>query len=276
MYRTTLDEYAEKWREFFTFRREDGILEIAMHSDGGPCRWGLEVHRALIPAFADVHHDPGNECVIFTGTGDSFLAPSDDESWARNGFEGEFGFDQGYDVFYADQTKEPFALLNLEIPVISAINGPILMHHELGLINDIVLCSDNTIFREGHFSYMGIVPGDGVQIVFRELLGINRSRYFLYTGQKITAARALELGLVGEVLPQDELLDRAWEIARTVFMTKDRIQRRLSRSLFVQPWRELFTRELGHGMALEAWACHSYWPMTRRDDIDDDSQQRRP
>jgi enoyl-CoA hydratase/carnithine racemase len=125
-----------------------------------------------------------------------------------------------------------------------------------------VLCSDNTFFREGHFSYMGIVPGDGVHIVFRELLGLNRGRYFLYTGQKIDAREALALGVVGEVLPEDRLLDRAWEIARDVFMSKDRIQRRLSRALFIQPWREMFTRELGHGMALESWACHSYWPMT--------------
>jgi enoyl-CoA hydratase/carnithine racemase len=262
MYRTSLDEYSEKWRDFFHFRRDGGILEVRMHSDGGPCRWGLEIHRALIPAFADIHHDPDNECVILTGTGDSFLALSDEESWARNGFRSRFGHEQGYDIFYFDQTKEPFALLNLEIPVISAINGPLLMHHELGLLNDIVLCSDNTVFREGHFSYMGIVPGDGIHIIFRELLGLNRGRYFLYTGQKIEANEAQALGLVGEVLPQDQLLDRAWEIARNVFMSKDRIQRRLSRSLFIQPWRELFTRELGHGMAVESWACHSYWPMT--------------
>jgi enoyl-CoA hydratase/carnithine racemase len=262
MYRTSLEEYSEKWRDFFRFRREDGILEVQMHSDGGPCRWGLEIHRALIPAFADIHHDPDNECVILTGTGDSFLALSDEESWTRNGFRSRFGYQQGYDIFYSDQTKEPFAILNLEIPVISAINGPILMHHELALLNDIVLCSDNTIFREGHFSYMGIVPGDGVNIVFRELLGLNRGRHFLYTGQKIDAAEALSLGLVGEVLPQDQLLARAWEIARKVFMSKDRIQRRLARSLLIQPWRELFTKELGHGLALESWACHSYWPMT--------------
>lgn len=262
IYRTFLDDYAEKWTDNFHFHREDGILELRLHTNGGACQWGLEVHRALIPLFADIHHDPENECLIFTGSGDSFLAEFDDDSWTRHGFRGKFDHHLGYDIFYRDQTKEPFALLNLEIPVIAAVNGPLLVHSELALVNDIVLCSANTVFQDPHFSKMGIVPGDGCQIVFRELLGPNRARYFLYTGQTIDAQQALNLGLVGEVLPEDQLLDRAWDLARNLFMTKNRIQRRLSRAVFVQPWREIFTRELPYGMALESWASHAYWPMT--------------
>src|SRR5262249_60490307 len=90
MYRTYLEDYAETWREYFFFKREDGILEIRMHTDGGPCKWDLELHRVLIPAFADIHHDPDNECLILTGTGDSFLAEFDDASWDRNGFREPF------------------------------------------------------------------------------------------------------------------------------------------------------------------------------------------
>ena len=232
-----------------------------MHSEGGACRWDLELHRAFIPVFADIHHDPENECVILTGTGDSFLASFDDRSWDRNGFRGEFGHEHGYDLFYVDQTKEPFALLNLEIPVIAAINGPLFIHAELALLNDIVLCSDNTTIKDGHFANIGIVPGDGVHTLFRELLGHVRGRYFLLTGQTIGAEEALRLGLVSEVLPLPKLLDRAWEIARTLFMTRDRIQRRITRAVFIQPWRELFTRELAFGQGFESWACHSYWPF---------------
>jgi enoyl-CoA hydratase/carnithine racemase len=93
------------------------------------------------------------------------------------------------------------------------------------------------------------------------LLGHNRGRYFLLTGQTLDAAEALRLGLVSEVLPQDKLLERAWEIARKLFMTKNRIQRRVTRAVFIQPWRELFTRELAFGQGLESWACHAYWPF---------------
>src|SRR5689334_21761593 len=121
MYRTHLEEYAERWQEYFVFKREGGILEVRMHSDGGPVRWDLELHRALIPAFLDIHFAPENEVVILTGTGDSFLATFDEESWTVNDFRTSFDFRHCYDVFYVDQTKEPFSILNLEIPIISAI-----------------------------------------------------------------------------------------------------------------------------------------------------------
>src|ERR1700742_1346105 len=128
MYRTELSEYAEKWSEYFTMRREDGILEVRMHTDGGPAKWGLELHRAFIPAFADIGHDPENECVIFSGTGDTFLSSMDPIGWERAGFTEKYSFDRGYDYWYADQVHEPFALLNLEIPIIGAINGPFFIH----------------------------------------------------------------------------------------------------------------------------------------------------
>lgn len=264
LYRTYLDEYSVKWAEYFKFKREDGILQVQMHSNGEDCRWDLEIHRAFIPAFADIHHDPENECVILTGTGDTFLASFDDEGWTRQGGRGEFTFPIGYDMFFVDQTKEPFALLNLEIPVIAAVNGPLFIHAELALLNDIVVCSDNTTIQDTHFSNSGVVPGDGVHTLFRELLGHVRGKYFLYTGQTLDAQDALRLGLVSEVVPQDKLIERAWEIARKM-MSRDRIQRRLTRHVFIQPWRELFTKELSFGQGLESWACHSFWPLKNPD-----------
>lgn len=261
MYRTYFDDYAERWSEFFTMRREDGIIEVRMHTQGGPAKWGLEIHRALIPALADVGHDPENECVIFSGTGDTFLSSMDPVGWERRGFTEKYTFDRGYDYWYYDQVHEPFALLNLEIPVIGAINGPFFIHQELALVNDIVICSESTTMTDGHYTGMGIVPGDGVQTLYRELLGHNRGKYLLLTGKSIDAQEMLRLGLVGEVVPDDQLLDRAWEIAREVFMARARSHRRMTRALFVQPWRELFTKELPGGMAQECWATHGYWPL---------------
>src|SRR5262249_40527035 len=114
----------------------------------------------------------------------------------------------------------------------------------------------------------GIVPGDGVQTLFRELMGANRAKWFLLTGQKITAQEMLALGLVGEVVPDGRLLDRAWELARGVFMKRSRSHRRMTRALLVQPWREKLIRELPMGMAMECWATHEYWPLTAKKDYD--------
>ena len=268
MYRTRLEEYADKWADYFTMRREDGIIEIRMHTDGAEAEWGLELHRALIPALADVAHDPDNECVIFTGTGKSFLSSMNAEGWKRTGFDKPYDFTKGYNFWYQDQVHEPFALLNLEIPVIAAVNGPFFIHQELALVNDIVICSESTTMADGHYTGMGIVPGDGVQTLFRELMGVNRAKYFLLTGQVMTAQELLALGLVGEVVPDNRLLDRAWELARTIFMKRTRSHRRMTRALLVQPWRELLIRELPFGMAMECWATHDYWPLADTEGYD--------
>lgn len=263
MFGSRLEDYAEKYKEFFIFKRDKGILEARFHTDGGPMRWNLEAHRGIIPAMFDINNDTENECLILTGTGNSFLAEFDVESWKRHRFHEPFGAYHAYDIFYKDQTREPFALLNLQIPVVCAVNGPSIVHAELALLNDIVIASENTHFYEGHWDGLGIVPGDGVHTLFRELLGPNRGRYFLLMGQKIEAREALSLGLIGEVLPEDKLLSRAWEIAEKVFMSKNRIQRRITRSLLIQPWRELFTKELFSGMAHESLACYDFWPMSK-------------
>lgn len=275
MYRTHLEEYGEKWADYFAMRREDGILEVRMHTSGGPAEWGLELHRAFIPAFADIGHDPDNECVIFTGTGNAFLSAMDAEGWVRNGFDKPYDFQLGYDFWYKDQVHEPFALLNLEIPVIGAINGPFFIHQELALVNDLVICSESTTMADGHYTGMGIVPGDGVQTLFRELMGTNRAKWFLLTGERIDAKEMLSLGLVGEIVPDNKLLDRAWELARSVFMKRSRSHRRMTRALLVQPWREKLIRELPMGMAMECWATHEYWPLTAKKYYDMSKLQER-
>ena len=99
------------------------------------------------------------------------------------------------------------ALLDIEVPVVAAINGPASVHAELALLSDIVIASDDSYLQDApHFRY-GTVPGDGVQAIWPLLLGPNRGRFFLLTGQRISAIEAQQLGVVAEVHPRSELLD---------------------------------------------------------------------
>jgi len=106
-------------------------------------------------------------------------------------------------------------LLNIEIPVISAINGPAWRHSEIPLLCDIVLAAETAQFQDSAHFTSEVVPGDGMHIVYPLLLGMNRGRYFLMTGQTLDAAEALRLGLVAEVLPPDKLMARAWSSPRS-------------------------------------------------------------
>lgn len=141
-------------------------------------------------------------------------------------------------------------LLDIEVPMISAVNGPALRHSELPLLCDIVLAAEEAAFQDsGHF-VSDLVPGDGVHIVYPMLLGLNRGRYFLLTGQTIGSREALELGLVSEVMPRGDLLPRARTLAGGLARQSDLVLRytRVSTTQYIK--RQLHDL-LGYGLALE-------------------------
>jgi enoyl-CoA hydratase/carnithine racemase len=144
-------------------------------------------------------------------------------------------------------------LLNIEVPMIGAVNGPALRHSELPLLCDIVLAAEDASFQDaGHFGG-GLVPGDGVHAIYPLLLGLNRGRYFLLTGQTISATEAQTLGLVNEVLPRGKLLARAWALAEQL-ARQPTLQLRYSRVVFTEYIKRQMQDLLGYGLALEGMA----------------------
>ena len=134
--------------------------------------------------------------------------------------------------------------------MISAINGPALRHSELPLLCDIVLASQDVAFQDsGHFTN-GLIPGDGMHVIMPILLGLNRGRYFLFTGQTIHADQALELGMVSEVLPKEDLLPRAWALAEQLTQESPLVLR-YTRVLMTQYIKRAMHDLLGYGLALE-------------------------
>ena len=144
-------------------------------------------------------------------------------------------------------------MLNIEVPVISAINGPAWRHSEIPLLCDIVLAADTAQFQDSAHFASDVVPGDGMHIVYPLLLGMNRGRYFLMTGQTLDAAEALRLGLVAEVLPPDKLLARAWALAEEL-TRKPTLLLRYTRLLFTEYLRRQMHDLLGYGLAMESLA----------------------
>src|SRR5258707_7011700 len=104
-------------------------------------------------------------------------------------------------------------ILDIEVPRIPAPNGPVLLHSKYALLSDIVVATPETVFQDKpHFDF-GIVPGDGVNLLWPEVIGSVRGRYFILTRQKLDAQTAKDWGVVNEILPPDRLLTRAHEIA---------------------------------------------------------------
>ena len=238
-----LDQYADKYQTIRMERRQ-GILQMTFHTNGGPLQWGGGPHSEFPQAFADVGSDPENRIVIMTGTGDVFSGPPGTAAGTPKRAPRE------WDQTYWEGKRLLTNLLDIEVPMISAINGPALRHSEIPLLCDIVLASETAAFQDsGHFM-SGLIPGDGMHIVYPLLLGLNRGRYFLLTGQRIEAQEAKTLGLVNEVLPQAELLPRAWALAEQMAQQSD-IVLRYSRVAMTLVVKRLMHDLLGYGLALE-------------------------
>jgi enoyl-CoA hydratase/carnithine racemase len=243
------DEYATKY-SCIHIRRENGILEMRFHTDNGPLRWGLVPHGQLPDAFADVGRDRDNRVVILTGTGDEF-------SGVR-ATPGTRSLAQGltansYDRVHWEGRALLMNLLNIEVPVIAAINGPAWRHAEIPLLSDIVLASETAAFQDSAHFPSGMVPGDGMHIVMPMLLGMNRGRYYLLTGQTLSAQEAKDLGLVAEILPPDKVLARAWEHAEAL-TRKPTLLLRYTRLMFTEYIKRRMQDLLGYGLAMEGLA----------------------
>jgi enoyl-CoA hydratase/carnithine racemase len=242
-----LADYQDKFPNI-AFERRDGILEMRMHTDGGAWVFDERSHHDIGLACRAIASDRENHVVILTGTGDRFCGYFDAASFARLTKDHD-----GWDEIQSDGTRMLREFLNIEVPVIAAVNGPALTHTSLPLLADAVLAADTTIFQDATHFVADCPPGDGVHIVWTTLLGLNAGRYFLYTGQRLSAADAKQRGVVAEVVPAAQLRERAWALAER-WAANSLLTLRSSRAALVLEWRRLFSLNLGHGLALEGLA----------------------
>ncbi|MFP8875920.1 MAG: enoyl-CoA hydratase/isomerase family protein [Myxococcota bacterium] len=248
---SAFDDYAEAF-EHVSMRREDGILELTLHSQGGSLVWGSGPHTELGHCFARVGCDPDNRVIILTGAGEDFIAKLD-RSWVREMTP------ELWAEIYAHGRRLLMNLLEVEVPMIAAVNGPATVHAELALLCDIVLAAEQATFKDSPHFRFGTVPGDGVHLIWPLLLGMNRGRHFLLTGKKFDAQEALDLGLVAEVMPREELLARAWDQARDL-ARRPAITLRYTRLAITQLLKQTLQDNLSHGLALEGLGAWNQWP----------------
>ena len=250
--RPRFEDYREKYATYFKLERQNGILQVQMHTQGGPVMYGLPIHNAWSQLWLDIGNDPDNEVLIFSGTGDKWIAGFDPD-FATQSLD-EVPADAFYDQIYSDATKllEAF-IFNIDIPTIACINGSGL-HTEFALLCDITLCAEHAELFDPHFKF-NLVPGDGQGLTFQELMGVKRAAYYLYTSDKINAQMAKEMGLVNEVLPLDRLLPRAREIAEKI-MQKPRAIRRLTSAVLRRQWKRRLVQDLGFHIAHELLGMH--------------------
>jgi enoyl-CoA hydratase/carnithine racemase len=240
---TTFESYRDAFPNARLSRDEAGVLEIVLHTDGGKLIFNGHTHEQFVDLFRRVGEDRGNRVVILTGSGNAFMDTIDGEGF-------DFFSPMGYDKIWREGKKVLMNILDIEVPMIAALNGPVLLHSEYALLCDIVLATPQTVFQDKpHFDF-GIVPGDGVNLLWPEVIGSIRGRYFLLTRQILDAQTAQAWGVVNEVVPGDQLLARAHEIAYGISELQP-LTSSYTRTALTQRLRRVIDEGIGYGLALE-------------------------
>jgi enoyl-CoA hydratase/carnithine racemase len=237
------DDYRESFPNARLTRSKTGVLEVSLHTDGGTLVFNGHTHEQFVDLFHAIGSDPDNRVVVLTGSGTAFM-----ESISPEGFD--FFTPRGYDKIYREGKKVLMNILDIEVPLIAAVNGPVRLHSEYVLLADIVLATPATVFQDRpHFDF-GIVPGDGVNLLWPEVIGSVRGRYFLLTRQELDAETAKDWGAVNEIVPADKLLVRAREIAEGLAKLPP-LTTRYTRIALTQKLRRIIDEGVGYGLALE-------------------------
>src|SRR5947209_17756006 len=117
------DAYRDSFANARLTRSQSGVLEVALHTDGGTLVFNGHTHEQFVDLFHAIGADPDNRVVILTGSGAAFM-----ESISPDGFD--FLRAQGYDRVFREGKKVLMNILDIEVPLIAAENAPVRVHYE--------------------------------------------------------------------------------------------------------------------------------------------------
>lgn len=191
---------------YFKTERHDHVLKLSFNRPENLNAVNSDLHAEMAEIFAEVGHDREARAILLTGEGKAFSAGGDikgmqaiERDWQRTTWEAR---------------KIVNDLLDLEQPIIAAINGPATgLGATVALFCDVIFASDRARIGDPHVK-VGITAGDGGAVIWPLLCGVARAKEMLMTGDLLSADEAHRLGLVNHVVPHDELMDRAMGFAQ--------------------------------------------------------------
>ena len=167
-------------------------------------------HAELENVFILLNEDSDVRAVLITGAGRAFCAGGDIKGMAERVDTGS----QTQSVIRSGGGKRLLQnILDLKVPLVAAVNGPAVgLGATIALFCDTVIMGESARIGDTHVS-VGLVAGDGGAVIWPLLIGVSRAKYYLMTGELIPAPEAYRLGLVHQVVPDDELMETAMGLA---------------------------------------------------------------
>jgi enoyl-CoA hydratase len=191
--------------ENIIFEKEENIAIITFNRPEAMNALNNQTRAEFRAAIDDVASDDEVKVLILTGSGKAFVAGSDIKEFnATTPFA-------AHNIMRLGEMVE-----KLEKPVIAAVNGFCLGGgNEIAMGCDIIIASEKAKFGQTEIN-IGIIPGGGGTQRLPRLIGVGRAKELIYTGDIIRAEEADRLGLVNRVVPMDELMPAAKELAKKI------------------------------------------------------------
>jgi enoyl-CoA hydratase len=204
-------------------RRPNGVLLITMNRPERLNSLTLPMFRLMSEIWADVDQDPETRVAVITGAGRGFCTGMDV-------VEPDPSLDDAIELMELERLRIG-TLMNMDKPVISAINGPAVgWGLSMALLSDISVAAEDALLRDGH-TRVGVVAGDHSALIWPLLAGMAKTKYYQLTSASLTGAEAERIGLVSLVEPRENVLNRALEIADELALGSQQAIRWTKRSL---------------------------------------------
>ena len=222
--------------------RDDAVLTITLNRPDVYNAFNRALHAGLQAALEEAS-DPAVRAVVITGAGKAFCAGQDIKEFRE--LPGSIS-----DALEATYHPNVRLLRGLEKPVIGAVNGAAAgAGLSLAAACDVRVASDAAAFVPG-FIGLGLVPDAGGTWFVHRLLGFSRAFAWMTSNNRLSAAEALEWGLVSDVFPADEFAERTAEVAHRYAALPTRAVA-LTKRLFDQAYANDLERQLALEAALQ-------------------------
>jgi 2-(1,2-epoxy-1,2-dihydrophenyl)acetyl-CoA isomerase len=200
---------------------EDGVGRLVLNRPEASNGMDVPFLRGLYDAIMTAHGQPGLRVLLITGEGPNFCAGGDVKTFASKG------------AALPDYLREATSwlqvcvqgLLGLQAPVIAAVHGFAAGGGGFGLVcaSDLVLAAESAKFMSGA-TRVGMAPDAGSSVTLAQIVGVRKAMEIFLTNPTLTAADALEIGLITRVVPDADLLDEALDLARELAAGAPRAQ----------------------------------------------------
>jgi len=199
-----------KGYECIVFEKKERILTATLNRPESLNAVNAKLHTELVEMYADFERDDEADVMILTGAGRGFCSGGDIGGGIIEGEDRQRATEQ---IFW-EARKLIVNILEVDKPILAAVNGPAAgLGVTLALFCDIVYASEKARLGDTHVK-VGIVAGDGGAVIWPLLVGVNRAKELLMTGDMLDAREAFRIGLVNHVVPHEELMETVRNRAR--------------------------------------------------------------